>query len=164
MPGPAQRPDEIKALEGEPNKRRYNPDRMKPDAGIPDCPAYLSDVARAEWGRVTPILHGLGVLTHLDMAELAMYCIAYATVKDATDEIKTGELTITTSNGNVIQNPLVGIRNKAAELMHKFACQFGMSPSSRQGISMEPPGEVDEFEQMMRDIESNMKGNPNDKR
>ena len=41
------------------------------------------------------------------------------------------KLTETTSNGNIIQNPLVGIANKSLELMHKYLTEFGMSPSSR---------------------------------
>lgn len=47
-----------------------------------------------------------------------------------------GGLVIATSNGNVVQNPLVGIRNKARMDCMKLAAQFGLSPSSRVGLDV----------------------------
>lgn len=47
-----------------------------------------------------------------------------------------GGLVIATSNGNVVQNPLVGIRNKARMDCLKLAAQFGLSPSSRVGLDV----------------------------
>jgi len=46
----------------------------------------------------------------------------------------TGGLMIKTSNGNAIQNPLVGIANKAMADMVRYAAEFGMTPSARSRI------------------------------
>jgi P27 family predicted phage terminase small subunit len=51
----------------------------------------------------------------------------------------TGGLMIKTSNGNAIQNPLVGTANKAAADMMRYAAEFGMTPSARSRIAAAPP-------------------------
>ena len=56
-------------------------------------------------------------------------------IRDSRNIDGTMKLTETTSNGNIIQNPLVGIANKSLELMHKYLTEFGMSPSSRTRVS-----------------------------
>ena len=44
-----------------------------------------------------------------------------------------------------IQNPLVGIANRAMELMHKFLGEFGLTPSSRTRLQA-PPAHTDPSE------------------
>ena len=53
----------------------------------------------------------------------------------------TGGLMIKTSNGNAIQNPLVGTANKAAADMMRYAAEFGMTPSARTRITAEAPAQ-----------------------
>lgn len=45
-----------------------------------------------------------------------------------------GALVIQTTNGNVVQNPLVGIKNTARANCLKIASMFGMTPSARVGL------------------------------
>lgn len=47
------------------------------------------------------------------------------------------ELVVWTGNGNLIQNPLVGISRRAAADMLRFAAEFGMTPSARSRIDTE---------------------------
>lgn len=47
------------------------------------------------------------------------------------------ELLVYTGNGNLIQNPLVGISRRAAADMLRFAAEFGMTPSARSRIDTE---------------------------
>lgn len=47
------------------------------------------------------------------------------------------ELVVWTGNGNLIQNPLVGIARRAAADMLRFAAEFGMTPSARSRIDTE---------------------------
>ena len=116
-----------------------NPDEPSPDPEIPDAPPHLSPEAREEWDRLAEELYGLGILSAIDRAALAAYCQAYGRWVEAERELMredgTMDLVSVTSNGNVIQNPLVGIANKSLELMHKYLTEFGMSPSSRTRVS-----------------------------
>jgi P27 family predicted phage terminase small subunit len=80
-----------------------------------------------------------GLMTEIDRAALAGYCQAYgrwvqaerALARMGEKDLLTGALMIKTSNGNAIQNPLVGTANKAMELMLRAASEFGMTPSAR---------------------------------
>lgn len=105
-------------------------------------PDHLADEAKVEWGRVGHELFQLGVLTNIDRGALAAYCQAYARwvkaeraiVKMAEHDELTGGLMIKTSNGNAVQNPLVGVANKAMADMMRYAAEFGMTPSARSRI------------------------------
>ena len=55
------------------------------------------------------------------------------------DQLTSG-LMIKTTNGNPIQNPLVGIANKAAAAMVRYAAEFGMTPSARSRVEGAPAG------------------------
>ena len=46
-----------------------------------------------------------------------------------------------THNGTLIQNPLVGVANKAFDQVNKLAAEFGLTPSSRTGIDVEKQSE-----------------------
>ena len=139
MAGRKPLPTKIKLARGTLQKCRQNPDEPTPNPEIPDAPPHLSPEAREEWNRLAQELYGLGILSTIDRAALAAYCQAYGRWVEAEEQIRnpdgTMNLTETTSNGNVIQNPLVGIANKSLELMHKYLTEFGMSPSSRTRVS-----------------------------
>ena len=87
-------------------------------------------------------LHKIGLLSEVDRAALAAYAQAdgrwvqaeRAIAKMAEKDQLTGGLMIKTSNGNAIQNPLVGTANKAASDMMRYAAEFGMTPSARTRI------------------------------
>ena len=105
--------------------------------------------ALEEWNRVAHWLHRIGLLSEVDRAALAAYAQAYgrwvqaerAIAKMAEKDQLTGGLMIKTSNGNAIQNPLVGTANKAAADMMRYAAEFGMTPSARSRIAAQPPEE-----------------------
>jgi P27 family predicted phage terminase small subunit len=108
----------------------------------PEPPSVLDEVAQAEWRRVASILHESGALNKIDHGTLAAYCQMYsrwvaaerALATMAKLDPVTGGLMIKTSNGNAIQNPLVGIANTAAAAMARFAAEFGMTPSARNRV------------------------------
>lgn len=62
--------------------------------------------------------------------------LAEPTTRGAKPELTTayGALVIQTTNGNVVQNPLVGLKNTARLAMIKAAGSFGLSPASRVGL------------------------------
>ena len=55
----------------------------------------------------------------------------------ARDTVSAG-LMIKTTNGNAVQNPLVGTANRAMHEMMRYATEFGMTPSSRTRLSTGP--------------------------
>jgi P27 family predicted phage terminase small subunit len=146
QPGKKPKPTALKLIQGNPGRRPLPKNEPKPRAGIPPCPAHLDERARIEWERITPELNAAGLLTTIDGAVLAAYCMAYARWMDAEaalarmkarDELNSA-LMIKTKNGNAIQNPLVGVANRAMLLVHRFAAEYGMTPAARARIEAEP--------------------------
>ena len=132
------KPTSLKILQGCAGHHPLPVNEPEPDVYIPKPPIHLSTVALEEWNRITPELELLGLISNIDRAALAAYCQCYGRwvqaelgiLRDGLTNNNDG-LTVTTTNGNIIQNPLVGIANMALQLQHKFLTEFGMTPSSR---------------------------------
>lgn len=136
MASPHAKPTALKILEGNPGKRPLPKNEPKPKPTAPKCPSNISRKAKAEWKRIAPKLERIGILTEIDGSALAAYCQAYSRWVEAEEKLKDEDLTVTTANGNVLQNPLVNIANKQMLLMHRYLTEFGMTPSSRTRIQV----------------------------
>jgi P27 family predicted phage terminase small subunit len=148
------KPTALRLVGGNAGKRPLPKNEAVVALAEPTPPAFLCDDAKVEWGRVCSVLYSAGLMTELDRAALAAYCAAYGRWAQAErainrmaskDEINAA-LMIKTSNGNAIQNPLVGIANKAKSDMVRYAAEFGMTPSARSRVTAtenekEDPGE-----------------------
>lgn len=120
-------------------RAKTRPNEPAPPPAIPDAPDWLSAEARAEWERQVLQLTPLGLLAKADRALLAAYCEAWAEFVEAVEFVAEHGHTSTTELGNVIQHPMVGIKNRAAERLNRFAQQFGFSPSSRTHLHAPEP-------------------------
>lgn len=148
-PGTKPKPTSLKLIEGNRGKRPLNRKEPRIASALPSPPPHLTADALEEWNRVAVWLHRIGLLSEVDRAGLAAYAQAYgrwaqaerAIAKMAEKDHLTGGLMIRTSNGNAIQNPLVGTANKAAADMMRYAAEFGMTPSARTRITAEAPAQ-----------------------
>ena len=70
-------------------------------------------------------------------------CQLYSRAVQAELELRKGGMVIETTNGNMIQNPYVGIANKAWADYTRLTAEFGLTPSSRTRIQLgdEPEAE-----------------------
>lgn len=147
--GPAPKPDKLKALEGNPGKRKLNLDALEPE-GMAKCPADLSVAAKNEWKRVAKELHDLGLFTIIDRTALAVYCDAYDKWITATKALDEHGLTMeyTNKNGstNITARPEVNIATKYAQIIKSFCAEFGLTPSSRCRLLLPKDKEDDPFE------------------
>lgn len=135
-------PTNIKLLTGNPGKRALNKAEPRPKPVIPTPPPHMCGDAKTEWKRVCGELSALGLLSNLDRAALAAYSQAYGRWVKAERALAKMQndadgLIIQTRSGNMIQNPLVGVANKAMADMMKYALEFGMTPSARTRINAE---------------------------
>ena len=105
---------------------------MQSDHKRPSRPKWLVGDARKEWDRVAPKLFKAGLLTDLDRVPLAFYCQAYADYLEAFALKRTPM--IRTTNGNIVQNPAVGLLNSAESRCVRLAARFGMSPTDRNSV------------------------------
>jgi P27 family predicted phage terminase small subunit len=131
MRGRPPKPTHLKILQGNPGKRALPKNEPKPEATIPIPPDHLSNYAMEEWKRIAPQLEKLGLISRIDRTALAAYCQTYGRWVDAEEKLLNTGLIMKTKDGNIIQNVLLGIANRALLLMHRYMVEFGMTPSSR---------------------------------
>ena len=145
--GPRAVPTKLKILRGNPGKRPLDKSEPKPDIAIPDPPKHLGKTAIEEWDRISKQLYDLDLLTKVDRAGLAAYCVTWERWVHAEQRIigldedgkRTKDpsgLVFITKNGYPIQNPYLIIADKAMGQMVKLLSEFGMTPSARSRIQL----------------------------
>jgi P27 family predicted phage terminase small subunit len=157
-------PTAVKALRGNPGKRKPNENEPVPVAGEPEMPKGLSEGAAAEWNAMIPCLRVMGILTPVYRAALAGYCYSYDVWMQANDEIREGGVMIkfpvmgrkgTPEEFEVIayikkKNPAISVANEALKTMKSYLTEFGMTPSSMSKLHIEKPPEEDPFEARLK--------------
>ena len=145
MPGPAPQPTALKLLAGNPGKRPLNEAEPKPVLAIPAMPKHLGKEAKKEWKRIVPELQKLGLLTRVDRAALAAYCVSFGRWVEAEQELAVTGAIVVSPNGYPQQSPWLAISNKALENVRRFIAEFGLSPASRSRVSVTPTDADDDF-------------------
>ena len=147
MATPKPQPTALKILKGNPSKRPLPENEPQPvlTARVPNAPPHLKGEARKEWYSISKKLHRLGLLTEIDVNALALYCQAFGRWVDAQKEIDKRGLLATTTNGNLVQSPYVGIANTAMRDCYTYLTAFGMTPSSRTKVTAAKSGPKSKF-------------------
>ena len=137
MRGRKPKPTKLKKLAGV-APRRINQNEARVPPSIPECPAFLDDVAKAQWAKMAAKLEGYGIITDIDETALAAYCEAYSRWSKAVDHIRQNGAIIEGKNSDYpIQSPYLPILTKAFMQMHTMLVELGLSPSSRSRIHAE---------------------------
>ena len=144
MAAPRPIPTKLKLLRGNPGKRPLNKLEPQPAAGMPARPTHIKGEALREWNRLAPELERLGILTQIDGAALAAYCEAYGRWVAGVKGLKHNGLINIAGNGHPMPNPYLGIINHALSQMRAFMVEFGLTPSSRTRLKVEPQKEDDQ--------------------
>jgi P27 family predicted phage terminase small subunit len=133
-------------LSGNAGNRPINENEPKPAISAPPRPAFLVKEAKREWDRIVPELEALGMISRIDLACLAGYCVAFGRWCDAERELKRHGVLVTTPNGHTQPSPYLSIANKALEQLNKLVIQLGLSPASRPKVAASPPTDnADDF-------------------
>lgn len=147
MRGPRPEPTHLKLIKGNPGKRAIPKDEPAPPLSVPKAPDILSGEARDEWKRITRRLFNLGLVSQIDRAALAAYCMAWARWVTAeqtlaamaeNDDEFNGLLVRNPETGALSSNPLVAQVARAAADVVKFSAEFGMTPSARSRVKASP--------------------------
>lgn len=112
---------------------------------IPAPPTHLSKDARQEWKRIGVELAKLGLVAKIDRAALAVYCQAFGRWVHAERTLrKLGDkgLVETTPSGYKQMGVWLQISNRAVEQMGQYLAHFGMSPSSRMRVQLNPQADL----------------------
>ena len=139
-------PTALKVLKGNPGRRPLNEDEPKPEVLLPRPPSHLSPVARREWKRTGTLLVEMGLMTNLDVAALAGYCVAYSHWVDAEQQMRKHGLLMKSTRGEPTRSPYWFISAHSMAAMRSFLLEFGMSPSSRSNVASGSVAPVEETE------------------
>lgn len=138
-PGPKPTPTNLRLLQGGRVDEASAEPKPTVPSELPPPPDWLDAYAQEEWIRVMPDLWATGVYANIDLQMLSAYCKAYSRWRKAEEDLakmadldpNTHGVMLKTSNGNAIQNPLVGVASTALKLMVVMAAEFGFTPSAR---------------------------------
>src|SRR4051794_24068102 len=119
MRGRKSAPTSLKILSGE-QKSRINTDEPELLPGALTRPDHLDDEGRAEWDRIVPELEATRVLSRVDAAALAIYCVIYSRWLKARKHEQEKGLVISTELGGVKPNPAVTIADRCETAMHRM--------------------------------------------
>lgn len=136
-------PEAIKDATG--NRGRRPRDKGVPIASgtIPDPPDWMTDEQKSIWEyalRRAP----MGVLASVDWGVFTVFVVAFAAHEEAAQKCISDGMTMTTTNGNVIQSPWVGIMNRQALIVIRACGEMGFTPASRSKVSTGGGGSVPE--------------------
>ena len=138
--GRKSQPTTVKKAKGNPGRRPLPENEPLPEAleSVPPAPSFLDARGKRHWKAYGEELLECGLLTKADLPAFGTYCQCYATWLKALDDIKENGSYKTAPNGYPVYNPSVSFRDKAITQMKSFWSEFGMTPSSRTGIKVEP--------------------------
>jgi P27 family predicted phage terminase small subunit len=123
-------------------KRRERSEAKGP-SGKPRCPQWLDADAKAVWRQLVPQLQTMGVFTRVDSNPLARYCRLWSRWRKAEAFLdQHGEVYPLKDEGGRVkylqQWPQVAIAGKLAHLLTRLEQEFGMTPSARTRIQVDP--------------------------
>jgi P27 family predicted phage terminase small subunit len=92
----------------------------------------LSKEAKAEWRRQVKALIALNLVSKIDRAALALFCEAWAEFVVTVETLSRSSLLIKNNlTGGLERNPLLFVRDRAAERILRLSDRFGFSPAAR---------------------------------
>jgi len=135
--GPRPETPEMQALKGNPGKRKQREPSIRP-AGDVYIPNYLEGDARDCFEMIVAAMPPQ-TYASTDAGGIAIYAVAWADHKRATEALKTEPPLVPGATGNLVPNPWFKIRNDAARLMMATGDRLGLDPKAR--ASLTPPAE-----------------------
>ena len=105
-------------------------------------PRWLKGDARRKWRELVPELVAVGIISRLDRDLLTLYCQTYADWLEIRKLRQTEPSVITTTSGNLIQNPLIGLQNRISACLLRLSRELGLSPTARAGLRVQPRGDT----------------------
>lgn len=139
--GPKRTPTALLKLHGSPLAKSRERTEPKPSPGRPLMPRWLDRTAAAKWKRLVPDLDAAGLLDRIDQGALARYCVTWSLWRKAVKQAE-GSVTVETTNSrgytHVHINAALKAAKSLAEDLTKLEDRFGLTPSARASLKVEP--------------------------
>lgn len=144
--GPSPTPTTVKKL-----RQTFRPDRAPENEATPNpaspnqlkSPEWLNERAVNKWNELALRLHGMGLLTEIDLDVFSLYCFTWDKWRDAEEQVeKHGAITVAQSGYEAVSPHVTRAKNHLAELM-KLSGVLGLSPSARSRVEVSAPKPAD---------------------
>jgi P27 family predicted phage terminase small subunit len=103
------------------------------------CPSWLKGHARQFWKRIAPQLQAAGILTELDLEGLAALALAYATMRQAGDDLLRQGFCVDDARQSIKKNPSFSVYSTSVDAFRRLGEQFGLFPKARQTMDIQQP-------------------------
>jgi P27 family predicted phage terminase small subunit len=147
--GPAGKPIELKALEGNRGHRPLDlTAHFRPEVGLPTAPAWLSREGRKAWKRLTPELVRYNLIATVDRDALAMLCQTIGRLEIVERSIagaqklleaegKDAALSLVglTPKGMQVQSVMYQVLNRETDKLRTLLAEFGLTPAQRARVT-----------------------------
>lgn len=132
------KPTVVKLLHGVPGHRAL-PENEPQGQGILWAPPVWFDTEQRNQWHYSLEKSPLGLLTETDREMLMLWVCACVEYARANIEVRKHGQVIKTREGNVIQNPYLGVMNRQALIMMRVASELGFSPAARASLGNRAP-------------------------
>lgn len=131
---------EQRELHGSKSRPSHEKDPPEYKPGLPDCPDFLDEEAKAEWERLAERLYDAGTLTHEARSTMVGYCVAWSMFVDAHNNLqKYGSVLVSPKTGWPGQSPYFNMVQSAMKSMNLLASSLGLDPVSRGRVQAIKP-------------------------
>lgn len=134
------KPTRLRALEGNPGRRPFNPDEPKPAAVEPEKPGDLSPLEGEIWDAVAEDLRAMKLFHRADTSLLVGFVHSYARALECDAAARREGLVIDTPHGRK-RNPHTTLSREAWIAVKAFGSELGLSPSARSRLQVTPGGQ-----------------------
>lgn len=148
-PGPAAKPLELKALEGNRGHRALNLDSVfRPEVGMPTVPKDMSPGARKVFRRLGPELLRYNLMSVVYSDTFEDLCETVADVKELRHALRKKQALLRTQGkdpseafqamspgGMPVQHPLYQILRSERQMMHSLLAKFGLNPAEQASVT-----------------------------
>ncbi|WP_018219129.1 phage terminase small subunit P27 family [Salinispora vitiensis] len=93
------------------------------------CPENLPDPVRAVWEALAPTI--TVALAPVDTHAFRLLCTAITTYNDADELIADSGIVVSDAHGNLVENPVLKIRDRADAQIRVWSQKFGLTPADR---------------------------------
>lgn len=131
--GPRPETPEMQALKGNPGKRKKRAPSIRPTGDV-YIPNYLEGDARECFEMIVSAMPP-ETYASTDAGGIAVYAVAWADHKRATEALKTEPPLIPGAKGGLVKNPWFTIRSDAARIMMAMGDRLGLDPKARATLA-----------------------------
>lgn len=142
-PGPKPTPTAILKLAGSTVPGRSRKGEPEPASGTPAKPEWVVDATESVWNQTIKHLSDMRVLTVADGNAIARYCELVVSWVEVSQKLRDHGMTydLNDKNGEFrcsMPRPEVSIRNQLTAQIICLEREFGLTPSSRASLKVEP--------------------------